>query len=505
MEKKYIDLFTLQARLKSVVEGLFPQRLWVKAEISSLSRKQNGHCYLELSQSEGGGVVAKTRATIWAFRWNMIDQRFRSVTGSSLEAGMEILASVQVSYHPLYGFSLNIDDIDPEFTLGANERRRQETIERLTREGLLDLQKRLRLPALPYSLAVISAPGAAGFGDFRHHLIDNEYGFVFNVRLFEALMQGDGAPASIMAAFAEILSSPVHYDAVLIMRGGGSDLDLGCFDDYDLAVTIARCPVPVFTAIGHDKDHHVADMVANTFVKTPTALADLFLDCYIAEDQRLGTLESRLMMSFNNRLAAMSSRVDLLEARVRCHVGEFIGPVRRKAQGVPLQQLKRIPLRRQADARVSDAMHKVEILGAALTKAVENRIIGQEHHLDRLSDRVLHGADRSLYKAGSALDRIEQRLRGRVGVVLSGALSHLMMVETKIAANDPRNILRKGFVLALDRDGVKMDSATKTRVGDRVRMMFADGTVKCGVVEVDLKSNVPGSEDENIPAMSEIS
>lgn len=477
MEKKYIDLFTLQARLKSVVEGLFPQRLWVKAEISSLSRKQNGHCYLELSQSEGGGVVAKTRATIWAFRWNMIDQRFRSVTGSSLEAGMEILASVQVSYHPLYGFSLNIDDIDPEFTLGANERRRQETIERLTREGLLDLQKRLRLPALPYSLAVISAPGAAGFGDFRHHLIDNEYGFVFNVRLFEALMQGDGAPASIMAAFAEILSSPVHYDAVLIMRGGGSDLDLGCFDDYDLAVTIARCPVPVFTAIGHDKDHHVADMVANTFVKTPTALADLFLDCYIAEDQRLGTLESRLMMSFNNRLAAMSSRVDLLEARVR----------------------------RQADARVSDAMHKVEILGAALTKAVENRIVSQEHHLDRLSDRVLHGADRSLYKAGSALDRIEQRLRGRVGVVLSGALSHLMMVETKIAANDPRNILRKGFVLALDRNGVKMDSATKTRVGDRVRMMFADGTVKCGVVEVDLKSNVPGSEDENIPAMSEIS
>lgn len=174
MEKKYIDLFTLQAHLKSVIEGTFPQRLWLKAEISSLNRKQNGHCYLELSQSEGGGVVAKTRATIWAFRWNLIDQRFRGVTGSPLEAGMEILASVQVSYHPLYGFSLNIEDIDPDFTLGASERRRQETIERLGREGLLDLQKRLLLPALPYSLAVISAPGAAGFGDFRRHLMENE-------------------------------------------------------------------------------------------------------------------------------------------------------------------------------------------------------------------------------------------------------------------------------------------------------------------------------------------
>lgn len=476
MEKKYVDLFTLQARLKSVVEGLFPQRLWVKAEVSSLSRKQNGHCYLELSQSEDGSVVAKTRATIWAFRWNVIEQRFRSVTGSSLEAGMEILASVQVSYHPVYGFSLNIDDIDPEFTLGANERRRQETIERLGREGLLELQKRLRLPALPYSLAVISAPGAAGFGDFRNHLMNNEYGFVFNVRLFEALMQGDGAPESIMGALSRILSSPVHYDAVLIMRGGGSDLDLSCFDDYDLAAAIARCPVPVFTAIGHDKDHHVADMVANTFVKTPTALADLFLDCYIAEDQRLGVLESRLMMTFGNRLASMSSRIDLLEARIG----------------------------RQAGTRVSDAVHRVEILESGLMKSALGRVVSQEHCLDRLSDRVSHGADRSLYKAGSALDKVEQKIRGRVGVVLSGALSHLMMMETKIAANDPRNILRKGFVLALDGNGVKMDSATGTHVGDRVRMMFADGTVKCGVVEIDLKSNVPGEERDDLAPMSDI-
>lgn len=372
---------------------------------------------------------------------------------------------------------MNIEDIDPDFTLGASERRRQETIERLGREGLLDLQKRLLLPALPYSLAVISAPGAAGFGDFRRHLMENEYGFVFNVRLFEALMQGDGAPASIVAAFARILSSQVRYDAVLIMRGGGSDLDLRCFDDYDLAVAIARCPVPVFTAIGHDKDHHVADMVANTSVKTPTALADLFLDCYIAEDQRLGTLESRLMLSFNNRLSAMESRIGLLEARVG----------------------------RQAGNRVRDALHRIDLLESAVAKAAKERIVAQEHRLDRLSDGIGHGVDRRIDKAASSVERVEQRIRGRVGVVLSGALSHLIMMETKITANDPRNILRKGFVLALDRDGVKMDSATRTHVGDRVRMMFADGTVKCGVVEVDLKSNVPGKEDDPLPAMSEIS
>ncbi len=287
MEKEYISLSSLLDSMKTFLEGFFPDRIWVRAEISSLNRKQNGHCYLDLSENGPEGVVAKVRATIWASRWNYIEQYFRSVTHSSLDVGMEILARARVNFHPVFGLSLDIDEIDPDFTLGAGERKKQETIDRLTREGLMDLQKRLRLPLLPYSLAVISAPGAAGWGDFRRHLTENEYGFVFNVKLFEAVMQGEGAPASIIGALEEILTGPVRYDAVLILRGGGSELDLACFDDYSLATRIARCPLPVFTAIGHDKDYHVADMVANTFVKTPTALADLFLDCYISEDERL--------------------------------------------------------------------------------------------------------------------------------------------------------------------------------------------------------------------------
>lgn len=317
MEKEYISLSGLLDSMKAFLEGFFPDRIWVRAEISSLNRKQNGHCYLDLSESGPDGVVAKVRATIWASRWNYIEQYFRSVTHSSLDVGMEILARVRVNFHPVFGLSLDIDEIDPDFTLGAGERKKQETIDRLTREGLMDLQKRLRLPLLPYSLAVISAPGAAGWGDFRKHLTENEYGFVFNVKLFEAVMQGEGAPASIIGALEGILTGPVRYDAVLILRGGGSELDLACFDDYSLAVRIARCPLPVFTAIGHDKDYHVADMVANTFVKTPTALADLFLDCYISEDERLSAYESRLRISFNNRLSSLSNRLDRIRDTVR--------------------------------------------------------------------------------------------------------------------------------------------------------------------------------------------
>lgn len=361
MEKEYISLSELLDSMKAAMEGFFPDRIWVRAEISGLNRKQNGHCYLDLSESAGGSVVAKVRATIWASRWNYIDQYFRSVTHSSLGVGMEILARARVNFHPVFGLSLDIDEIDPDFTLGAGERKKQETIERLTREGLMELQKRLRLPLLPYSLAVISAPGAAGWGDFRKHLTQNEYGFVFNVKLFEALMQGDGAPASIIAALDGIVAGPVRYDAVLILRGGGSDLDLACFDDYSLAAGIARCPIPVFTAIGHEKDYHVADMVANTFVKTPTALADLFLECFISEDERLSAYESRLRISFNNRLSSMSSGLDILESRIR--------------------------------------------------NLVDSRISSQGHRLDRIMDAVRMGSMRLLDKAESRLNLVEEKIR----------------------------------------------------------------------------------------------
>ncbi len=468
MEKKYYDLFTLQASLKSEVEGSFPDKIWIKAEISGISRKPNGHCYLELSQSERGSLVAKSRAVIWASRFNYIDQYFKSVTGSSIDVGMEILSRVQVSYHVLYGLTLTIDEVDPNFTLGENQARRQQTIERLEKEGLLKLQKNLRLPALPYSLAVVSAQGAAGYGDFCHHLLDNEYGFVFDVHLFEATMQGEAAPESMISALAEIRSSDIRFDAVLIMRGGGSELDLACFDDYDLAVAIARCPIPVFTAIGHDKDHHVADMAANTFVKTPTALADLLLDCYISEDVRLGAYESRLSAAFSNRLSLMSSRLDILESRIR----------------------------RQASLRFLEAEHRVDVLESRIMQKVENVIVSQQFRLDRLSASVMNTSARRLDKEEVSMERLFQRIRNKASAAVSEAFSALVMMEARIKAVDPRNILRKGFVLALDREGVKMSSASEGRVGDRIQMMFADGTLKCGIVDVDLKSNIPGEEED---------
>ena len=317
MGKEFIDLFELQSRLKAGVESLFPNRLWLRAEVSAVKARSGGHCYLELSQSDDKGLVAKSSAIIWSSRYRFIAPYFESVTGSPIREGMVILVEVQVTYSQLYGFSLIINDIDPEYSLGLKELERQRTIGRLQSEGLMDLQKELALPALPYHLAVISAEDAAGYRDFIRHLQENPYGFKVEPELFPALMQGTDCPASVVSALDAVLESGKMYDAVLILRGGGSRLDLACFDDYDMAAAIAQYPLPVLTAIGHDQDFHVCDMVAHEYVKTPTALADFILSLYEDEDARLSSCQARMHLAFSSRVSAMEVQAERLRDRIR--------------------------------------------------------------------------------------------------------------------------------------------------------------------------------------------
>lgn len=316
MEKNFIDLLTLQTEVRQALESSFPARIWVRAEVSAVKVRSGGHCYLELSQTDESGLVAKASAIIWASKYRVLGPYFESVAGTPLQPGLTVLLRVQVNYSQLYGFSLIVDDIDAVCALGEKEKVRLATIERLKKEGLIDRQKTLEMTALPYRLAVVSAPDAAGYRDFERHLKGNAYGFVFETVLFEAVMQGASAPDSISMAIGEAASAGIPFDALLVLRGGGSNLDLSCFDDYRVAEAIASCPVPVLTAVGHDQDFHICDMVAWRFVKTPTALADTFIDIYADEDQYISSFAGRLKTAFLNKISLMSSRVDVLESRI---------------------------------------------------------------------------------------------------------------------------------------------------------------------------------------------
>lgn len=312
----FVELYELQHRIRESLEEALPDRVWVRAEVAQIQQKSNGHCYLDLCQSDGKGLVAKVRAVIWRGTYASVARSFHAATGSPIQPGITILALACVNYSELYGLSLVIEDIEPQFTLGEAEMARRRTIAGLEADGLMDRQKKLVPAVLPYNLAVISARDAAGYGDFCRHLRENEYGFVFRVTLIEAVMQGPSAPESISDALALAESSVSGYDAVLILRGGGSALDLACFDDYSLCAAIACCGLPVFTAVGHDRDCHVADMVSYASVKTPTALADVFISAFEAEDERISSAAARLRMAFSERISRMESDLATVEARI---------------------------------------------------------------------------------------------------------------------------------------------------------------------------------------------
>ena len=275
-ENPHITLRELQRRVKSVLEGAFALPLWVSAEISDIKVNYSGHCYLELvEKAEKGGdngvPTAQARAVIWKSHFPRIAAYFEAETGQRLVPGLKILAKVLVSYHELYGFSLQITDVDPSFTLGDLEHQRQQTIAQLQQDGIWEMNRGVPMPTVVQRVAVVSSAQAAGYQDFCKELAKSPYRF--EVELFDAFMQGEAAEGSIIDALCRVADRLEEFDAVVIIRGGGSRSDLNCFNAYRLCSYVAQFPLPLITGIGHDKDTSVADMVAHTALKTPTAVA----------------------------------------------------------------------------------------------------------------------------------------------------------------------------------------------------------------------------------------
>ena len=269
----HITLVELQRLVKERLHEQFPLPLWVSAEIAELKVNYSGHCYLELVEKGGdnGVPLAQSRAVIWRSVYPRVAAYFEAETGRKLAPGIRILARVTVNYHELYGFSLQITDIDPSYTLGDMERQRQQTIARLQREGVWEMNRETELPPVVQRIAVVSSAHAAGYQDFCQELAKSPY--AFRTELFDAFMQGDAAEESIIAALCAVAERSEEFDAVVLIRGGGAASDLNCFNAYRLCNHIAQFPLPVITGIGHDKDVSVADMVAFRTLKTPTAVA----------------------------------------------------------------------------------------------------------------------------------------------------------------------------------------------------------------------------------------
>lgn len=268
---KALSLLELNTLVGEVIGQTLSRCYWVEAELSEV-RERGGHCYMSLVEKDEGRntPVAQAQARCWRNRWGVMRPYFERVTGRPLRAGMKVMLQVCAQFHPLYGFSWIVEDINPEYSLGDMMRHRQEILRILKEEGVIDLNKQIPLPVFAQRIAVVSSETAAGYGDFKNQLEHNERGLKFATRLFPATMQGETVEASVIEALNAIFDEADHFDVVVIIRGGGAVADLSGFDSLALAENVANFPLPIITGIGHERDESVIDFVSHTRVKTPT-------------------------------------------------------------------------------------------------------------------------------------------------------------------------------------------------------------------------------------------
>ena len=277
---EYISLSELNQEVAELIRESFTDYYWLIAEISDVRETASGHCYLEFLEKnpQTNALIARARGTVWNNTFRMLKPYFEQATQQTFTSGIKVLVKVSVDFHELYGYSLTVVDIDPTYTLGDIQQQRQQILKQLEDEGVLSLNKELEFPLLPQRIAIITSQGAAGYEDFLNQLQNNQEGFVFYPHIFPAIMQGEKAENSIIAALDEIYANSDLFDVVVIIRGGGSTSDMHCFDSYLLASNCAQFPLPIITGIGHERDATVLDFVACQRAKTPTAVASLLID-----------------------------------------------------------------------------------------------------------------------------------------------------------------------------------------------------------------------------------
>ena len=384
-----LSLYDLNVLVRRSIEQCLPDEFWVQAELSDVRTNSTGHCYLEFIQKDprNNNLIAKARGTIWSNVFRLLKPYFEESTGQAFVSGIKVLVQVTVSFHELYGYSLTVQDIDPTYTLGDMQRRRKEILKQLEEEGVLTLNKELDMPRLPQRIAVISSPTAAGYDDFCHQLQNNPRGFYFRTELFPALMQGDRVEKSVLAALDQVNARLQEFDAVVIIRGGGATSDLSGFDTYLLAASCAQFPLPIITGIGHERDDTVLDSVAHTRVKTPTAAAELLINCMNDAADELETLAVRLQEGVRGLLAQEQRKLLAYKNRIPSAV------YRRISNAKLILLTARKDIAQSVAISLSRRRHRLELLQQRLADASPQKQLARGYSITLKDGKVVKNMD----------------------------------------------------------------------------------------------------------------
>lgn len=462
MDKTKLTLLELTKFISASVKESLPDRYWIIAEINEIRENVNGHCYLELIQkdTDTDRIVARSKATIWVYTWRMLKPFFETSTSQSLSQGMAILIEVSVEFHELYGISLNVKDIDPVYTLGDLEKKRAETLKKLEEEGIINMNRSIPFPYLPARIAVISSAVAAGYEDFVHQIKTNPHSYSLEITLFPALMQGDSAVRSVTEALDVIFKKEEFFDVVVILRGGGSAADLNCFDSYEIAAHIAQFPLPVITGIGHERDYTIAGIVANTDLKTPTAVAEFLLGRYRELDVILGKLSGRLTTQ-------VSYIIEQNKQTVKAAI-------------------KALPL--IINNIIMHNYRHISSKGSLIANAANSLVNNNKHNLDSKHSHFGINIKNYLSRLKNLRNEIKNKtLAEKINMTIRKKSDKLHLVKTTLKLVDPENVLKKGYAIVI-KNGKITKNAQDIDIHDIIETKLHDGRIKSKVLDAYIRT-----------------
>jgi exodeoxyribonuclease VII large subunit len=458
MTEQQLTLSELNTYIRETIESEFTVPIWLIAEISELNINRSGHCYLDLIERDelSKKIIARQRATIWAFQFRLIKAHFESVTGQELTGGLKVLINIKVNYHVLYGISVNVLDIEPSFTLGEQAKHRELIIQQLSSDGVIDMNKGLELCEVPQRIALISSETAAGYGDFMEQLKNNENQFRFSVRLFASVMQGEKTSSSIISALEDIYHHEEQFDAIVIIRGGGAKAELAAFDDYDLAFMISQSPLPVLTGIGHERDQSVADLVAWKNFKTPTAVAAFLIDHLLLFKHKIDGYSELLNSIALTRLSEENLQIEKLE--------QLILSESKNAVTYHKSRLKDLTVKAAKAATGFLHKHQTKMENALSASRANSRWFLEKNNLFFETKKI--------------------QLNYRIKVYINQKNASLDLLSEKNNALDPLKQLHKGFAI-VTKNNKRITTAHQLKEGNTIKIYFSKGSAGAKIQEIN--------------------
>jgi len=454
-EKQIFTLHQVVKSIKKTLEERYTQTYWVKAEMHKLNRYPSGHAFPELVQKEEDKILAQITGTIWKQNLERINSQFINVVKEPLKEGTTLLLLVKITFSETFGLSLQILDIDPSFSLGELQRQREETLKRLLKEGLLNLNQQLDFPLLPKRIAIISADSSKGLSDFMQVLEGSENGYTFFTHLFPAYLQGDIAVQSIVAALEKIKKVKAHFDVVVIVRGGGAEVGMTCYNHYNLCKAIAEFPLPILTGIGHSTNLNVAELIAHRNEITPSKLAAFLIQTFSEFDTDVRAAQ-RMIVQYSIKVLQQVNQS--FESQLRLFKQVASSYTKRVKQEIDTEQLN-------------------------LQRSTKFYIKQQKEQLNYFQNEFGHAAKRSLTMNHHQLSQLTNLLKPSVQRIIEKNAKELNQVEKTVRILSPENVLKRGYSITLYK-GKTVSAENLPTSNEEIETITAETTLKSKIVEV---------------------